>query len=414
MNSEPDIAIIGAGAAGIGAARRLAGTGLSVSIFDSLPRLGGRAWTYETSAGPVDLGCGWLHSADRNPWTRIAEESGFKVDRDLTAWGEQFRDLGFSKAEREDARRAFALWSSRVATAAPASDKAADALEPDGSWTAYLQALSGYISGDELERISAKDYAAYDEASTNCNWRVPAGYGALISASLPAGVELHLATPVDALTLDERRIVLRTAGGTVRTRAVILTVSTNVRAGGAISLPSALDPWRDAAARLPLGNNEKLFLEIVGNSPFAPETHVIGNPRNPETGTYYIRPLGRPVIECFLGGAGARAAAAGGSDAAFAQAVDELAALFGSSVRPLLRPLASSSWSDTLSIGGGYSHALPGYAESRLALGRPFDNRVFFAGEATNPTDFSTAHGAYQSGSRAAEEVLASLEASPR
>ncbi len=116
-------------------------------------------------------------------------------------------------------------------------------------------------------------------------------------------------------------------------------------------------------SRLPLGNNEKLFLEIVGNSPFAPESHVIGNPHNPETGAYYIRPFGRPVIECFLGGAGARAAAARGPDASFAQAVEELVALFGSSVRPLLRPLASSCWSDTPSIGGGYSHALPGYAQ---------------------------------------------------
>ncbi|MDL2409374.1 NAD(P)/FAD-dependent oxidoreductase [Rhizobium calliandrae] len=406
MNSEPDIAIIGAGAAGIGAARRLAQTGLSISIFDALPRLGGRAWTCKTSAGPVDLGCGWLHSADRNPWTRIAEESGFKVDRGLTAWGEQYRSLGFAKAEREEARRAFARWSHRVATAQPASDRASDALDPGGSWTAYLQALSGYISGDELERISVKDYSAYDEASTDCNWRVPTGYGALIAASLPAGVELHLATPVEALTLDERHVVLQTAGGAVRARAVILTVSTNVLAGGAISLPSALDPWRDAAARLPLGNNEKLFLEIVGDSPFAPESHLLGDPRDPTTGTYYIRPFGSLLIECFLGGAGARIAAAEGHRAAFDRAIGQLASLFGSSVRDCLRPLVASDWARTPSIGGGYSHALPGQADARVALARPLDDRLFFAGEATHTTDFSTAHGGYESGVRAAEEVI--------
>jgi len=409
MNSEPDIAIIGAGAAGIGAARRLAHSGLSVSIFDALPRPGGRAWTYKTLAGPVDLGCGWLHTADRNPWTRIAEESGFKVDRGLTAWGEQFRGLGFPKAEREEARRAFALWSNRVATAPPASDRASDALDPEGPWTAYLQALSGYISGDELERISAKDYAAYDEASTDCNWRVPAGYGALISASLPAGTELHLATAVEALTTDERRVVLQTAGGTVKARAVILTVSTNVLAGGAISLPSALDPWREAAARLPLGNNEKLFLEIVGDSPFAPESHVLGDPHDPTTGTYYISPFGSPVIECFLGGAGARAATAEGHSAAFDRAIGQLASLFGSSVRRCLRPLVASDWTRTPSIGGAYSHALPGQADARVALARPFDDRLFFAGEATHTSDFSTAHGGYESGVRAAEEAIGAL-----
>ncbi|AYG62030.1 flavin monoamine oxidase family protein [Rhizobium jaguaris] len=409
MNSEPDIAIIGAGAAGIGAARRLGQTGLSVSIFDALPRLGGRAWTYKTSVGPLDLGCGWLHSGDRNPWTRIAEESGFKVDRGLTAWGRQFRNLGFPKAEQEEARRAFALWSNRVATAQLASDRAADALDPDGPWTAYLQALSGYISGDELERISVKDYAAYDEVSTDCNWRVPTGYGALISASLPAGIEPHLSTPVEALTTNERRIVLQTAGGAVRARTAILTVSTNVLAGSAILLPSALDPWREAAARLPLGNNEKLFLEIVGDSPFAPESHVLGDPHDPTTGTYYIRPFGSPVIECFLGGAGARVAAAEGQRAAFERAIGQLASLFGSSVRDCLRPLVASDWAHTPSIGGGYSHALPGHADARVALARPFDNRLFFAGEATHTSDFSTAHGGYESGIRAAEEAINAL-----
>ncbi|UWU13388.1 FAD-dependent oxidoreductase [Rhizobium sullae] len=409
MNSDPDIAIIGAGAAGIGAARRLAGGGFSVSILEALPRLGGRAWTYETPVAAVDLGCGWLHSADRNPWTRIAEEKGFVVDRGPTAWGEQFRDLGFPKAEREAAGRAFARWSERISTTPPVSDRASDALDPDSPWIAYLQALSGYISGDELEHISAMDYAAYNMASTGCNWRVPTGYGTVISSSLPAGIKLHLATAIEALTFEGRRIALRTSSGTLRPRAAICTVSTNVLAGDSTIWPSVLDPWRDAAARLPLGSNEKLFLEIVGDSPFAPESYVIGDAHDPATGAYYIRPFGSQVIECFLGGAGARAIAADGSDAGFARAIDQLAELFGSSVRRCLHPLVASDWSGTPSIGGAYSHALPGQVDARSALARPFDDRLFFAGEATHTTDFSTAHGAYESGVRAAEQAIAAL-----
>ncbi|KQV83837.1 FAD-dependent oxidoreductase [Rhizobium sp. Root1220] len=409
MSSEPDIAIIGAGAAGIGAARRLAGTGLCVSILDSLPRLGGRAWTFKTPVAAVDLGCGWLHSGDRNPWTHIAEESGFEVDRRATAWGEQFRNLGFPKADQEAARHVFARWSEQISTTPPASDRASDALDKDEPWRPYLQALSGYISGDELERISAKDYAAYDAASTDHNWRVMAGYGTLISASLPASAHLHLSTPVEALRLAGQRVALQTTVGTIQPLAVIFTASTNVLAGETIVLPSSLDPWRDAAARLPLGDNEKLYLEIVGSSPFAAESHVLGNPRDPATGTYYIRPFGSPVIECFLGGAGARRAAAEGQDAAFDRAIDQLASQFGSSVRRCLRPLVGSDWAGTPSIGGGYSHALPGQAAARIALATPFDSRIFFAGEATHRTDFSTAHGAYESGVRAAEEAIAAL-----
>ena len=72
------------------------------------------------------------------------------------------------------------------------SDCAADALEPGGVWSTYLQAMSGHISGVGLERLSIADYLAYDTASTRHNWRVPAGYGTLIAASLPPGVPLRL------------------------------------------------------------------------------------------------------------------------------------------------------------------------------------------------------------------------------
>ena len=269
--------------------------------------------------------------------------------------------------------------------------------------------MSGFISGDELDRISVKDYAAYDTASTYINWRAPAGYGALVTASLPAGSDLHLGMAVESIMLDEPRVALRTPAGTLRARAVIITISTNVLAGDSIVWPSMVDPWRDAAARLPLGDDEKLFLEIIGDSPFAPESHVLGDPHDAATGVYYIRPFGRPIIECFLGGAGARAASAGGPDAAFAHAADQLAALFGSAAHRHLQPLAASNWARAGTIGGAYSHALPGQVDARIALARSLENRLFFAGEATNRTDFSTAHGAYESGVRAAEEAIAAL-----
>jgi monoamine oxidase len=180
-------------------------------------------------------------------------------------------------------------------------------------------------------------------------------------------------------------------------------------AGGAITLPPGLDAWRHAAACLPLGHNEKLFLEIVGDSPFAPETRVLGNPRDRRTGVYYIRPFGWPVIECFLGDEGARTVEEMGPAAGFAHATDQLAALFGSGVRRSLRPLVASSWSRMTHVGGAYSHALPGQAAARKDLARPFEQRLFFAGEATHPHDFSTAHGAHDSGVRAAEEAIAAL-----
>jgi len=411
MTSEPDIAIIGAGAAGIGAARHLADSGLSVVLLEALGRAGGRAFTQITQAGPLDLGCGWLHTAERNPWVGIAEQTGMPVDRRPSAWGMQYKNLGFSPAERQAAGEEYERWTDRFANAPPANDRASDALDPNGRWTGYIQALSGFINGVETEQLSARDFSAYDEASSDNNWRLPRGYGTLITASLPGQASFHSNTPVTAVDMSGPRVRLDTPSGSIDARAVIVTLSTNVLAGGAVSWPSALDPWRDAANRLPLGHNEKLFLEISGPNPFEPETHVIGNPRDPRTGSYYIRPFGYAVVECYLGGAGARAAATDGTPAAFDHAIGELAALFGNSVRSCLRPLIASDWAHAATIGGAYSHALPGEAGARTVLARPFENRLFFAGEATEHGFFSTAHGAYLSGVRAAREALDALGA---
>ena len=161
-------------------------------------------------------------------------------------------------------------------------------------------------------------------------------------------------------------------------------------------------------ARLPLGRNEKLFLEIIGDSPFVPETRVLGNPRDRGTGVYYIRPFGWPVIECFFGDQGPRMVEEMGPAAGFAHATDQLIALFGSAMRRSLHPLVASSWS-RMTVGGAYSYALPGHAAAREDLARPFEERLFFAGEATHVYDYSTAHGAYDSGLRAAEEAIAAL-----
>jgi monoamine oxidase len=410
MNSDYDVVIIGGGAAGIGAARHLAASGRSTLLLEATSRLGGRAWTYEIAGHRLDLGCGWLHSGDRNSWARIAEEAGRVVDRRPPKWGVQYRHLGFSPDEQKAARGAFAAWMERLTVKPPPSDCAADALTPGGQWNGYLQAISGFISGARLERISVTDYLAYDEASTDINLRAADGYGDLIVSSLPSRTVLRLAAPVEGIELEPRGVAVETSGRTVRAQAAILTVSTAVLTSDAIKLPNGLDAWREAASFLPLGRNEKLFLEIVGESPFAPETHELGNPREPRTAAFYIRPFGRAVIECFFGGEGAEMIEESGPTAGFDYAIEQLVALFGSEARRGLRPLIASSWSRATRIGGAYSYALPGHAAARRLLARPFEDRLFFAGEATNGQDFSTAHGAHDSGVRAAQEALAALQ----
>nr|AQQ74650.1 hypothetical protein [uncultured bacterium] len=409
LSTEFDIVIVGGGAAGVGAARRLAGSGRSTLLLEASPRIGGRAWTQRIRGFDLDLGCGWLHSADRNGWVDIARGANQTIDQRKPVWGQQFHDLGFTPTEQQEARGTLDRWVHRLSTNPPPGDCAADALEAGNRWNAYVRAIVGFISGGPLERLSSADYVAYDETSTDENWRVREGYGSLIASALPDSVRVRLATPVQSLSLTPGGVELTTPAGSLRARAVILTVSTQVLAGESIRLPTELGPWRDAASSLPMGRNEKLFLEIIESGPFEEETQVFGNPHDARTGAYYIRPMGMPVIECFFGGESAEHIEHDGPAAGFEFALDQITALFGSEVRRMLKPLIASNWGRMDQIGGAYSYALPGRIAARATLAKPFGQRVFFAGEATSQGDFSTAHGALDSGVRAAEQAMAAL-----
>jgi len=107
LPSSVDIAIIGAGAAGLGAAHALAGSGLSVIVLEARDRLGGRAWTVQASPEVIfDVGCGWLHSADKNCFVGIAQQLDFEVNKDLPPWRERAFGNAFPQSERDDFMRA--------------------------------------------------------------------------------------------------------------------------------------------------------------------------------------------------------------------------------------------------------------------------------------------------------------------
>src|ERR1700732_4053790 len=119
LPSELDVAIIGAGAAGLGAARALENSGLSVIVLEARDRVGGRGHTVMAAPGiTFDLGCGWLHSADRNSFVKIAERLNFEIDKTRPPWREQSFDAGFPLAERIDFINALDAFYDRAEEAA--------------------------------------------------------------------------------------------------------------------------------------------------------------------------------------------------------------------------------------------------------------------------------------------------------
>lgn len=408
LSGEVDVAVIGAGAAGIAAGRRLADAGMNFVVFEARPRIGGRAWTAVKEGLALDLGCGWMHSGDRNPWTHIAETAGFTVDRTPAPWTAR-RDMSFLGSDRHEFEAAMERFNARVEAAAEkgADGPAAEYLEAGQKWNGLLDAISTYSNGAELDRVSVLDWQRY--ADDHVNWRVVEGYGTAISAH---GADLPVVLDCAVTRVDHggKKIRIETARGIVRAKAAIVTLPTSLIAGEAVRFAPALPEKVDAAAGLPLGLADKIFFAVDRAEDLPVETRLFGKTDRAATGAYHLRPFGRPVIEGFFGGRLARQLEEEGEGALARFAVEELVSHLGSDVRSRLRPLAASGWSNDLYALGSYSHALPGKAGSRAILARSVDGRLFFAGEACSAESFSTAHGAYETGVAAAEAAIKTID----
>src|ERR1700733_8135910 len=119
LPSDIDIAIIGAGAAGLGAANALKASGLSVIVLEARNRVGGRGYTIMAAPGiAFDVGCGWLHSANKNSFVEIAGQLNFAIDKTRPPWREQSFDTGFPLAERMDFIKALDAFYDRAEEAA--------------------------------------------------------------------------------------------------------------------------------------------------------------------------------------------------------------------------------------------------------------------------------------------------------
>lgn len=404
--SDIETVIVGGGAAGIAAGRRLKNAGVNCLIVEARPRLGGRAWTIADSSGfPIDLGCGWLHSADRNPWVAVAEEQHKTIDRTPPPWRRPSLPVGFPVGGQKDFLKSQEEFFARVSERAQKEPDiaASELLTPDGRWNNLINAIATYISGAELDHLSIRDFDNFDD--TGVNWRIVEGYGATIAA---CGDELpvKLNCPVRKIDHSGKRLKIETPDGTIEADQVIVTLPTTVLAESDGFFSPSLPDKITAARNLPLGLADKLFLSLEDAEEFEKDSRLFGATDRTATATYHLRPFGRPQIEVYFGGQCAADLEAAGENAFFDFAVSQLVDLLGSKFAQRVKPIRIHRWRADPFARGSYSYAIPGMADCRATLAASLDGRLFFAGEACSRGDFSTAHGGWETGIAAAEQVL--------
>jgi monoamine oxidase len=408
FKSEVDVAIVGAGAAGLAAAHELVAAGHDVLLIEARDRIGGRAWTLrEGQPCPLDLGCGWLHSADVNPWVKIAQDLGFTIDKATPPWARQMRNIGFPPADYADFSRVSSAFWDRLEEAKDQEPDgpASDFLDSGSRWVPLIESISSYYNGAALDLVSTKDLGRYTD--TGVNWRVVEGYGTLI-ATYGADLPVALDTIVHAIDHSGPRVKVETSRGAISARAAIITLPTDVLASGAIKFLPQVDEKLTAASNLPLGLADKLFFRLQRPDDFPNSEHLFGA-IDQLTASYAIRPRGCPIIECYFGGSLAADLEKGGAAAFESYAREQLTRQLGADLIATLTSIVSTRWQADPFARGSYSHALPGHADDRFVLAAPVGDRLFFAGEACSSEFFSTAHGAYLTGIDAAREAIARL-----
>ncbi len=406
---DADVIIVGAGAAGIAAAHTLTAEKLKVIVFEAQDRIGGRCVTDTKTFGvPFDLGAHWIHNPDANPlltagpapqvypaprWQSV--RIGPRPARDA--------ELELFLATQVRAQRAVRE-PIKSKTDVPASRMLPQGL---GVWRPTLEFMFGPLAaGKDLNEVSAYDLARAAERAGDAF--SPQGYGALL-ARLASGLNIRRSRPVSMMAWG-KSTVLETEESLWYPRAVIVTCSTNVLLGQDIEfIPPLPKRVKDAAAQLALGSLDHIALDLPGNPlGLQKDDFVVEQASGPQTAAMLANVSGTSVHVVTVGGAFGRDLSAIGEAAMLEFAVQWIANCFGTDIKRLIKKSFVTRWNAQEYVGGAMSVASPGHADARKVLVEPL-GRIWLAGEAAHETKWGTVEGAWESGLRAAEGVLAQL-----
>ncbi len=407
-STATDVVIVGAGAAGIAAARRLTTAGRKFILIEAADRIGGRCVTDTRMFDvPFDLGAHWIHTPDLNPVTRLAARRDIEV---YPAPASQKVRIGRRYAREGELEDFLALQvraNRGIADAARKGDGAcAQALPNDlGDWRPAVEfALGPFSCGKDLTQVSTVDFAKSAERNVDSFCRQ--GFGTLI-ASFAEAIPVKLSTP--ATTIDLRRdLLVETPKGAITARAAIVTVSTNLIASGAIKfLPELPKRHADAFGKLTLGSYDHIALELAGNPlGFESDDLVFEKSADAHTAAILANVSGTQLCMIEVAGTFGRDLAARGEAAMVNFAADWLAGLYGADVKKAIKRSHATRWNHEPLALGAFSAAAPGGQGARRIVAEPLQNTLWFAGEAVHETLWGTVGGAWESGERAADAVI--------
>jgi monoamine oxidase len=405
-----DAVVVGAGAAGIAAGRRLAAAGKRFVVLEAADEVGGRCITDSKTFGvPYDRGAHWIYATDINPLARLAVQVGLDVYPAPPGQRMRIGRRYAREGEMEDFLSSLVRANSAIADAARKSDVACTQALPKelGEWRPTIEFVLGpYGCSKELADVSTADLARSGERDNNAFCRQ--GYGTLL-ARLAAPLPLLLSTPVKTIESWSRaRIEVETTKGLFKTGLVILTVSTNVLTSGKIKLAPEL-PKRhlEAATKLKLGSRDHVALELTGNPlGLRSDELVFEKADSRQTAAIFGNMSGSTICVIDIGGNFGRDLSAKGEVAMIDFAINWLGRLYGTDMKGAVKRRHATRWNNEPWVLGAVSAAAPGAQSSRKILAEPISNRIFLAGEATHETLWGTVNGAWESGERAADTVV--------